>query len=253
MEPYLQRLLNESDSKNVQNTPNKKNIKTPVNSEFKNFISNDKALLKDPDYLKIIKIVESLWDSGIIARGAGFCLSMSDMIRKMLYIEGVDCELVECDLTVLNNNRPSMSLIGHDNAIESTYETINSHIVCVTKTKNPILIDLSVFHYKDLTDRPFIVEKITNTSDATLSRFEISGVIWDYNKKQTQTLPNLHQRSILDRIKTDNKIFQNIKSIRIYLIILATISSLNFVRGIFDFTQKYIIKDNNFGPTKVVK
>lgn len=251
MEPYLEKLLAKNQTKKVQN----KNIDDEINevSYLKNHFPEYKNL-NNPDEYKIIKeAVWEMWKSGIITRGSGFCLSMSDMARKILSIKGVPCEIVECDLTIFNSNSPSMSLIGHDKLTQVDYETIDSHVVCIAGSKDKFILDLSISHFKDLAEKFFICQKIENTEDASLCSFNLDGVIWNYNLKQNSKLPELHQQSILKRIETDRKIFENIKKLNIFIIVIFTLTGLNFIRGIYDFNQKYIIKDNNFGPSKTLK
>jgi hypothetical protein len=59
-------------------------------------------------------VIEKLDASGLLERGNGHCLSMSDMIQKILLQKGVDCELVECSLMITIKDPPSMALIGYD-------------------------------------------------------------------------------------------------------------------------------------------
>ncbi|MEY2912304.1 MAG: hypothetical protein RLZZ184_1613, partial [Cyanobacteriota bacterium] len=63
-------------------------------------------------------------------------------------------------------------------------------------------------------------------------------------------LPKLHQRSILDRIKLDNQIQEQIAVIQKLVLLALTISSLNLIRGGYDFYQTYVNPNNDWGPTK---
>lgn len=252
MEPYLEKLLSKTSTQKVNNKNSFESELGKYPYMTGHFPVYEK--LSNPKEYEIIKeSVWEMWKSGVITRGSGFCLSMSDMISKVLTIKGIPCELIECDLTVFNSVNPSISLVGHDKVTKSNYETIDSHVVCLAGTKDKFLIDLSIAHFKDLVERFFVVQKIEESENSTLGSFNFNGVIWNYNVKKNSKLPELHQQSILNRINTDNKIFQNIKKINIVITIILIFSSLNFIRGVYDFNQKYIIMDNDFGPTKSIK
>lgn len=250
MDPFLEKVLNSNFTKKVNNRPDMVNNKMIFDDSF---FTKDKELLKNKDYITVMQLIKHLWESGVIVRGSGFCFSMSDMVKKLLKIEGISCKLVECDLMICNKKRPSLSLIGLDHHMDSSYESINSHVVCVTETEIPMIIDLSVFHFRDLSEKCFICERLSDGNGSTLAYLDLDGITWEYNIKENQTLPELHQQSILDRIKTDIKIFDKIHYINKILIFLFILTSLNFVRGVYDFTQKYLIKDNGFGPHMVNK
>lgn len=245
MDPFLEKVLNTNVSKRVNNRSEIQHNKISFDSSF---FTKDKELFKNKDYITVMQLIKHLWETGVIIRGSGFCFSMCDIVKKMLKVEGISCKLVECDLMICNKNRPSLSLIGLDHHTDSSYESINSHVVCITETEIPMIIDLSLFHFRDLSERPFICERICEGNGSTLAYLDLDGITWEYNVKQNPILPELHQQSILDRIKTDSKIFNRINYINKLLIFLFILTSLNFVRGVFDFSQKYLIKDNGFGP-----
>jgi hypothetical protein len=251
MEPYLEKLLNKTSTQKVTN----KRDEFLLNNfpELKDHFPEDKKFENSKEYMIIKNMIIEMWQSGIIARGSGFCLSMSDMIKKILAIKGVPSEIIECDLIAFNKSNPSMSLIGHDRLTVGSYENIDSHVVCIAGSENKFIIDLSIFHFKDLTEKYFIFHELENCDESSLCSFESNNVIWNYNVKKYPKLPELHQKSILDRINTDKKIFSNISILNKFMILIFAITTLNFVRGIYDFNQKYLIRDNNFGPTRILK
>ena len=71
-------------------------------------------------------------------------------------------------------------------------------------------------------------------------------------------MPGLHQQSILERIETDlkveSRICENEKQIKLIqriAIAVLCVSSINLIRGSYDHYQKYVVKDNGFGPNKI--
>lgn len=209
--------------------------------------------LEQTDYYKKIKnVVNELYLSGLVETGSGYCLSMSDIVHKLLHKEGIKSTLVECNLMVMVKNPPGLYLMGYKGFHEDTYDStkkMENHIVCVTKTEIPILIDLSISHIdKNIF---FICSPILNAETHTnLAEFEFESSTWTYTERLNSELPQLHEKSIIDRIKEDQRVSKEIKFIKLIMIILFFISSTNFVRGAYDFYQKYINTTNGFGPNK---
>lgn len=128
---------------------------------------------------------------------------------------------------------------------------MNSHVVCVTtNTDIPILIDLSIGHL--IPGIPFICERLNDDSAGKLANYTILNSVWNYSQKESYSLrlPRIHQQSILERIHLDKKIESNFKTINKIMVIIAFITSINFIRGGADYYQKYINKTNGFGPVQ---
>jgi hypothetical protein len=209
--------------------------------------------LEQTDYYKKIKnVVNELYLSGLVETGSGYCLSMSDIVHKLLHKEGIESTLVECNLMVIVKNPPGLYLMGYKGFHENTYDStkkMENHIVCVTKTEIPILIDLSISHIDK--NVFFICSPILNVETHTnLAEFEFESSTWTYTERLNSELPRLHQKSIINRIKEDQRITKEIKFIKLIIISLFAISSANFVRGVYDFYQKYVNDSNGFGPNK---
>ncbi len=214
---------------------------------------NTNVELKEEYYLKIKEIVEDLVESGMTRFGSGYCLSMSDVILKLLHKEGISAEMVECNLMVMTKHPPGLVLVGYKGFMENTIGTnqkIDNHVVCVTKTKIPILIDLSVGHIDPQV--PYICEPIlTEHSHTDLAEFDFESSTWTYQSREDSELPKLHQKSILNRIKNDIRIDNEIKFIKYFLFVLFAVSSLNFARGMYDFYYTFIHPEAH--PTRDLK
>jgi hypothetical protein len=211
----------------------------------------------ETEYFKVIKgLVEGLHKSGMLESGSGYCLSMSDIVLKLLHKEGIKSRLIECNLMVTLKNPPGMYLMGYPGFNGNNYNSekmMQSHIVCITETQIPILIDLSISHIDKKID--YICAPILNSFDHTnLAEYDFETSTWTYTEKKDTDieLPKLHQKSILDRIKTDQKVNKEINFIKTLLIILFCVSSTNFIRGSYDFYQTYINKHNDWGPNKSI-
>ena len=223
-------------------------------------LKNTESLSEDKEYKKIISIIENLWDTGVIQRGTKQCYSMSDIICKLLKQNGIDCYLEECALMIMRKNPPELNLVGYplsegfsrynDGGASNSLKEMQTHVVCITRTKYPLLIDLSIFEYSE--DVPFICERINRTDITELAFFDFPNTTFSYSKRSLNQVPILHQQSIIDRIKTDKELFSSIDRINRILILIISIATLNFIRGGYDFYQKYINTTNGFGPNKIV-
>jgi hypothetical protein len=204
-------------------------------------------------YIKIKSVVDNLYQSGMVEAGSGYCLSMSDIVLKLLHKEGIKSKLVECSLMVTLKKPPGMYLMGYPGFNQNNYspeKMMQTHIVCVTETEIPILIDLSISHIDK--EVSYICAPIMNDFEHTnLAEYDFETSTWTYTEKKDTNieLPKLHQKSIIDRIKTDNEIKKQISIIQKLILIALSISSLNFIRGGYDFYQTYINPYNDWGPS----
>jgi hypothetical protein len=203
-------------------------------------------------YQKVKYLVDGLNSSGMLENGSGYCLSMSDIVHKLLHKEGIKSRLVECSLMVTLKNPPSLYLMGYPGFNANNFDSekmLQTHIVCVTETEIPILIDLSISHIDK--NIPFICAPIIKKEKHTnISEYDFETSTWTYQEKVDTELPKLHQRSILDRIIQDNKIENQIDFIKKLIILALSVSSLNLIRGSYDFYQTYINRTNDWGPNK---
>lgn len=214
----------------------------------------DRNTAKNQDYfIKVQEIIDDLRHSGMLRFGSGYCLSMSDVILKLLHKEGINAELVESNLMVMMKNPPGLVLVGYKGFMENSLNTgqrIDNHVVCVTKTKIPILIDLSVSHIDP--QMPFICEPILDEHLHTdLAEFDFDSSTWTYQSRNDSELPKLHQKSIINRIKTDIKVDNEIKFIKYFMFVLFAVSSLNFARGMYDFYYTFVHPESH--PTRYLQ
>lgn len=208
----------------------------------------------ETEYFKTIKmVVDNLNSSGMMEAGSGYCLSMSDIVLKLLHKEGIKARLVECNLMVTLKNPPGMFLMGYPGFNQNNYtaeKMMQTHIVCITETEIPILIDTSISHIDK--NIPYICAPILKDYEhANLSEYDFETSTWTYTQKLDTDieLPKLHQKSILDRIKKDTEIQNQINFIRNFMFVLLSVSSLNLLRGTYDFYQTYVNPNNDWGPS----
>jgi len=201
------------------------------------------------DSLKIIlDSVENINKNGILARGAGYCFAMSEMIQTILANKGIESKLIEVKLTVMSQDPPMLKVIGHDNL--NNKGEIDTHLVCVTETDPPYLIDLSIYHLLQPSKViPYIVADLDTTSlKGPLVEYETMGSTWIYEEKTRPKLPAVYQQNMVGRIKQEQNLKKQLFWLKILIVASLTISSTNAIRGGYDFYQKYIVEDNDWGP-----
>lgn len=198
----------------------------------------DHELAQTSDYKTVQQILLDLYYGGIVQKGSGYCISMSDMVRTLLIQKGIDTDIIECKLTILGQNPPGMTLIGHHGLRKTTNlndaDDIDTHVVCITKTQIPMLLDLSIFNCRP--EIPFICERlngsnvpnINDQSSDTIAKYEFDSSVWIYQTRETQRIPRQHQISIIDRIKTDIRVSNDIKWLKILNYLGISISLINF-------------------------
>ena len=203
------------------------------------------------EYKKIVSVMEQIGSWGMYHRSAGYCVSMSHIVSSRLRQVGIESRLMECSLMVTTKDPMNVTLIGHDGYYPIDFDPkkqTQNHVVCVTETSTPYIIDASIFSID--ADIEYVIVPTTNLLPDGSIEIEYSNSVWTYKEKVNVELPKLYERSIIHRIETDKKVNKDIKTIRSVIILLIVISTINFTRGIFDFYQKYVNKTNNFGPTQ---
>lgn len=204
-----------------------------------NFMTSDKNCYDDRNYIIITDLLNEMVRTGAIFLGAGYCLSMSDMIRTALKHRGIDSKLVDCQATFtdIKSQNSGDVFIGFSNIINPG--EIDTHVVVVTSTNPSYLIDASLSKRLP-NNRLVIVEPIKFNSDNQLTlvntTFEDDGLRVTYQQKKIQIAGYQHQMSIIDRIEMDKKInndIQILKTLNYVGIVLSLFAVINVVGKIF--------------------
>lgn len=212
-------------------------------------------------YRKIMRIVDTLSRTGILQKGLGQCISMSDLVKSMLEDQGIAAEMIECECTInvdqrnqsTDNKAPrNMVWLGYEDKSLAkdglTEQLVDTHMIVITKTDPPWLIDSSIVGYApgiNCLVEPVLQDK--NTRPGIIAQFRYQHSFWVYRHKIKTRLPQYYQNSIVNRIQTDLKVSSNIRLLAVLVCVALTISSVNAVRGAYDFWLIYHQK-NNWGP-----
>lgn len=223
--------------------------------------TDDDELKKSKEYKLILESIDELESLGVLERTTGYCIATTDIVSKLLRSKGIECSIVECSLMVINKKNNRFNFVGYDDANkDESANKICSHMICITKTEIPVLIDLSVPYM--VPEKPYIIERVNKDKNldhsSIVSEYEFEHSTWSYSEKLNSQYPLLHQQNIVDRIETDIKIEKRIRSnenqikiIQNIVFAILCVSSINMIRGFYDHYQKYVIKDNGFGPNKI--
>ncbi len=210
------------------------------------FLTTSEKIKNTSDYRKIKEVLERMDRTSMIWLGRGQCISMSDVICAALFQVGIKARMVECQVVITNNNinPPESVSVGFDASHGNGQ--IDTHVVCITDTDIPMVIDASISYL--LPERKkILVEEVIQDTNRVFCNVSSDGFSLTYQQKTTNKVIFEHQKSILERIETDRKIFSNLSLLKILIIVALSISLINAIRGFYDYYQKFYSENNLVG------
>lgn len=211
--------------------------------------TSDKAK-QSKEYQTVARIVYKLIESGVTFAAKGYCISMSDIVYTLLKQNNIPCKIVECHLAITSKVDNKLYTIGFDGLKDDPNKS-DTHVVVVTETPVPLLIDISIAHLLPNNIQGVIDELVDDDHGGIFANIDTPMVALTYQKKKEFSIPMLHQRSIIDRIQTDVNIFNSLKFLKYMVIGAIAVSMLNASRGFYDFYQVYMTADNLWGPSGI--
>ena len=209
------------------------NSKSKANSTI---ITKSDVLQSTEDYKKVVEIIEGLIESGLSKMGEGYCISVSDIVFNVLNQHGIKSHLMEVQMSALDNANDKHYMVGFNTTFQqNSHTSVSTHVVVVTDTEVPMIIDLSISHRLPQ-GYHCIIDKAINEGDKVLCKVEHAG--WSYiyqEKKDGIGIPQLHQISILERISTDKKIFDEMKQLKILNVVGICLSVFAVINVIAKF------------------
>jgi hypothetical protein len=227
--PFISNFVNRS-----QDSISNINKQASKNSAAK-ILTTKPELAEQDEYRKIFEIVTTLINSNATLMGQGFCFSMSDVVYTMLLQAGIKSRIIECQVNIQDKVSKSTTAIGF-NMGGVNPDHYDTHVIVLTETEIPLLIDLSISHR--LPD-PYqaVVEPADVYENRVICHIVNNVVDLVYQEKEKFTIPFLHQTSILNRIETDRKIFKDIevlKRLNYISIFLSLFAAINVLLKIFE-------------------
>lgn len=190
----------------------------------------------------IEQAVKEIEDQNLLLYGNGYCFAMAEVAQAQLATKGINSRLVECQLTAIKTDPPQMKLVGHGR-LSNDNNNFDSHMVCVTETEPSYLIDLS------LGERIVLPTQETEGMIIATKEDPVTKII--YRQKPKPIVPAAMNQNIVARIRADQELRSSVKWLKVFLILALTISTVNAVRGFYDFYQTYINTENNWGPEDI--
>jgi hypothetical protein len=207
-------------------------------------LTNSEAIKKTKEYQKVVAVIEKLEQTGTLWMGRGQCVSMGQIVLVSLQHAGIKSKIVECQLTITNKNNGDATFIGFEGMCNPGQ--IDTHVVVVTETSVPMFIDASITHCLPA-GMNVVIEEVVNNLDNIFCTTEKQNYILTYQTKEIQKIPYELQTSIVERIKTDRKIFSSLSTLKIVVSLALFISVINATRGFYDYYQKYVSDSNMIG------
>jgi len=202
-------------------------------------VTTDETLKKLPYFHKVVQLLDKLESSGLLGRMSGNCISASDIVQTMLTQSGIECEIIECQACIhRQNEHMEFFFLGYDN--NSFPGEVDTHLVVVTKTEVPILIDISISHLLPLS-HPYVVEKVSQYNDPlTFCEVSFDNVKISYQKKKTIKVPSLHQKSLIARIKDELLVKEKLNKAWLVIVLTLALSVINFAANTILIVLKLI-------------
>ena len=206
-------------------------------------IDVDRAAFKTK---KASKILRRMCQNGIIHAGNGWCVSMSDIIQQQLDAAGIQSHMLEVDLRIQHQgNESDTVLVGHDNP-DKKLDEYDTHVVVIADCEQPLLIDASISKFLPY-GKLAVFETIPESGTNYFFDFKSDDVCLTYRTKPLQKVPMTHNSSIINRIKTDEKVRSDINKLSYYMLLAILVTVLNTSLAFYNYYEVYIEK-NAWGP-----
>jgi hypothetical protein len=161
-------------------------------------------------YTQIKNLIEQLRPQQILTRFRGNCVAATDLIQNLLHQHGIESRIIEVQLTstkFYSDGNTEFLFVGYDNL--NYPGQIDTHLVVITNTTIPLLIDCSIGHLLDGTELDYILLP-TNSTDQFFADYKINDIQITYQIKKNIRLPALHQRTLVERMAEESKIKDSI-------------------------------------------
>jgi hypothetical protein len=186
-----------------------------------------------PEYIKIKNMLDRLSSNpDVLAGMSGKCVSACDIVQNMLVFYGVKSKIIECQAMLIKRNQQfnDFQFVGFDN-IGLSNESIDTHVVVITETNPPILIDAAIGGFLPQ-DEKILVRELNSTDGDIMGDFSVDDVSITYRNKKNIKLPGLHQKNLLERLKEDIVVKEELRLVKTAAIAGLLISLSNMIFNI---------------------
>ena len=164
----------------------------------------------------------------MIKRFAGNCVSASDIIQNVLGFYGIKAKTHECQAFAMKavGDKRAFSFIGL-NDVGVTPNHVDTHVIVITQTEPPLLIDGSL-GYMLPSDEQILIRPLTAFDPDVIGEFEVGDITLQYRQKRNIRLPGLHQKNLLEKMQAEQQQQQRLTFLQRVVTIIATFSMINF-------------------------
>lgn len=179
---------------------------------------------------EIDAVINQLAAEGLLANFQNNCVLASDIIQHMLAAQGVQSQLVEVNLVV---SRPdahgvrATALVGYN--MQTTGDNVATHVVVVTQSEQPMLIDASIGHLLRNPNQVVVAPANNTTDPSVLCQTRAGTIDLTYRIKQNIRLPSIHQKDLVTRLQSEHRLRTKVAWLSRVVIILLCIAVVNFV------------------------
>jgi len=202
----------------------------------------DVELSKTKDYKICLDAIEYLRLSGMVEHAAGNCIAMSDLIQHTLREFNISSRMVECKLVMAAKDQGKITEFKYMgfNGTSLNSKFVDTHVVIVTETDIPMIIDLSISHM--LTNgRTWIVERLVSDEPEILTKIDLPECTITYSHKKTIRLLGLHQTTLVERVEQELQTRKKLTTIQKIMIVLGIITVINFALNTSILVLKYTV------------
>lgn len=188
----------------------------------------------------IENVINHLAREGLLENFQHNCVLASDVIQHMLDAQGVPSRLVEVTLAVSRpepDGSKSLALVGYN--FETHGNQIDTHVVVVTETPQPMLIDASIGHILRNANQ-VVVAPINDAADPVLCAVDAGTIGLTYRLKKSIRLPSIHQQNLVSRLRADGELQQRVRFLSIIVWILIGFGTVNFFLNVTQLTLKVL-------------
>jgi hypothetical protein len=191
----------------------------------------------------IAEVVQSLHRRGMLERFHGECLACADIVQQTLAQKGITSRIVETQLSIISadpRHQMQWRFVGFNNPNYGA-QGIDTHVVVITETAPPILIDLSISGWLE-GDRPWVIEPVDDAHNdpLMLARYDIESTTLTYHPKQNPRLMGLHQQTLLDRQKSHLQVQHRIRSLGFWILAAVLLSGANTIMNITILAHRFL-------------
>lgn len=199
-----------------------------------------KELQRHMNRKQICAILDRLSQGEMIYRMAGNCLGACDIIQKMLSAVGIDSKIVECQASVIRTEGEFQDFffVGYDNLTGDFEGMIDTHVVIVTNTEPPVLIDAALGDAVS-EDNRIVVGVLEDLDPDVIGEFTIDNTVVTYTVKQRTRLPELHQKNLVERILDQKAQTKRTIFVSRFLWIIAGLTAINIIANTMLLTMKW--------------